>query len=426
MPQHGSAVAVVPPDDPIWGAKPPRPRLAAVDGEPVREPFALRRWAWREDKEIPPRPWLYGTLLLRGFVSVLVAPGGTGKTSLALAIGLSLASGRKLLQQHVFSRVNVSAVVLEDPQDELDRRLRALISRHQIDREEIEGRFWCNSSDDGELSMARLDYDGFTIVHPDEQAVIDGILANNIGLLIVDPYAESHELEENSNPHQVRAMKAWRRVARATNCAVLLVHHVRKGAVTDIDAARGAKALTDGARCGMLLTPMGVDEGKAFRIPERQRYRYVRLDDAKANMAPRAECATWYHLDSIGLANGTQDYPAGDHVGAIVAWNPPGVFDGMSMATVVRILDTLDADMENGERYTLSRSGKDQSRWAGHVVMAETGRDEDGAKAVLKLWLDSGLVSVGEYDSPEQRKPRACIRVDGEKLADMRCAASAA
>lgn len=33
---------------------------------------------------IPPREWLYGSRLIRRFVSVLAAPGGVGKSALAL------------------------------------------------------------------------------------------------------------------------------------------------------------------------------------------------------------------------------------------------------------------------------------------------------------------------------------------------------
>jgi len=35
-------------------------------------------------ESIPPREWLYGNRLIRRFVSVLAAPGGVGKSALAL------------------------------------------------------------------------------------------------------------------------------------------------------------------------------------------------------------------------------------------------------------------------------------------------------------------------------------------------------
>src|SRR4029077_13110678 len=118
------------------------------------------------------------------------------------------------------------------------------------------------------------------VAYPDEQALIEQITQNHIGVVVCDPFAESHSLEENSNPHMVKAAAAWRRVARATGCAVLLVHHVRKGDATSIDAARGAKALTDSARVGLLLTTMPTKEGEAFGVGPDDCWQYVRLDDA--------------------------------------------------------------------------------------------------------------------------------------------------
>ena len=104
----------------------------------------------------------------------------------------------------------------------------------------------------------------------------------------------------------VRASKAWRTVARATNCAILLVHHVRKGQVLDIDAARGAKALTDSARVGLLLSPMSEEDAKEIGIEKDGRFQYVRLDNAKVNLSPRASKASWFQLQQVSLGNGTQ------------------------------------------------------------------------------------------------------------------------
>src|SRR4029079_10737486 len=120
-----------------------------------------------------------------------------------------------------------------------------------------------------------------------------------------------------------QAAAVWRRIARATNCAVLLVHHVRKGTADGIDAARGAKAVTDRARVGLLMTTMSPEEAQEFGISDDDRLSYVRLDDAKRNMAPASK-GRRFHLRSVSLGN-THDplYPNGDSVGAIVPWHPP-------------------------------------------------------------------------------------------------------
>ncbi len=54
-------------------------------------PFALR-----SEKEIPPREFLYGRHLIRGFVSLTIAPGGVGKTALLVLDAIAMASGQEL------------------------------------------------------------------------------------------------------------------------------------------------------------------------------------------------------------------------------------------------------------------------------------------------------------------------------------------
>ena len=102
------------PNDPIWGPRAGRLRIIADD-----KPFLLRPARLPDPTTIPPRQWLLGTALLRGFVTILVAPGGTGKSLLAMAASVSVATGKEIVGEHVFERVNAGYVNLEDPTDEL-------------------------------------------------------------------------------------------------------------------------------------------------------------------------------------------------------------------------------------------------------------------------------------------------------------------
>src|SRR5262249_34248728 len=52
---------------------------------------------WVDPQSIPPRPWLYGKLLIRKQVSADFAPGGTGKTSHSIVEALAMVSGKPLL-----------------------------------------------------------------------------------------------------------------------------------------------------------------------------------------------------------------------------------------------------------------------------------------------------------------------------------------
>lgn len=387
------------------------PSLTVVGGMDDRPPLVLRPARLPLPSTIPPRPWLYGTQLIRGFVTVLVAPGGTGKSAYAMAMAAALACGRPVLGTHVFKQCNVAVYNLEDPMDELERRLAAICIKHDIQPEELKNRYFLNSGEDRPLTMASLSDDGFSVIHPDEDAVIREIRAHDIGFLVVDPYAESHSLEENSNPQMVRAAAAWRRVARATNAAIMLVHHVRKGAALDMDAARGAKALTDSARVGLLLTPMSEEEARALDVPEDIRTRYVQMINAKANLAPPPGKGTWFQLSQVDLHNASDDYPSGDKVAAITSWEPPNLWARMSPADLNRALDII-ATPPAGWLYAPTRRGQSSARWAGQVVRDVLDCSDDVADQVIKTWLRNGTLVLTEYHDADQRKARKGVRVN--------------
>lgn len=401
-------------DRAIWEAYDtggPRPKLVSNRGASVIPvPLVLKAARLPHPATIPPRQWLYGTQLLRGFVTVLVAPGGTGKSTYAMVVAACLASGRKLLGEHIFAQVNAAILNLEDPMDELDRRLAAIMLRFKLSHEDLDGKLFLHSGEDRPVTMASLGDDGFTVVHPDEEALIAEIRAHNIGLLEVDPFAESHTLEENSNPQMIQAAAAWRRIARATNCAILLVHHVRKGTVLDIDSARGAKGLTDSARVGLLLSSMGETDADTLGVPIEERSQYVRLDDAKTNMAPKATKARWFKLEREDLGNGTQDYPSGDKVATMIPWEPPSVWAETTTIEINRVLTIIDQGPEPGVLYTTSRRGGG-ARWAGRPVVQTLSVSDGQAANMLATWVANGVLIETPYEDSRQRKRLTGLRV---------------
>ena len=385
-------------------------RYAVIDGglsdesnRAAEQPFGLHPVRILDPHQIPHRQWIYGTDLIRGFVSLLIAPGGTGKSSLLLATCLSIATGRSLLGPRIFQQCNTALLNLEDPEDEINRRITALSMRYKISNAEIGGRFFVSPPDRG-VRIAANGADGFTIVHPDKEEIIRKVKEENIGVLAVDPFAESHTLEENSNPQMIQAAAAWRQIARECNCAVFLTHHVRKGPVDSIEAARGAKALTDSARIGMLLSTMTNDEAESLGISETDRLQYVRLDDAKANMAPRAPKARWFHLGNITLDNADATYTHGDQVVVVEPWQPPDdVIAKAPSAELVPVLTAIREGPEPGVRYTRSRRGN-SGRWCGQVLCDAFQVADKQAAKTIDMWFRSGLLFETEYDHPKWRR----------------------
>lgn len=395
-----------------------RPRLVhgASDGDKKPdsdEPFPLRPLYIQDQAAIPHRQWIYGTHLIRAFVTLLIAPGGTGKSTLMLANLMAIATKRPLLGIKVHQQCNAALLNLEDPQDEIDRRVTALAMRYGIRNADIEGRLFASPADHV-VTIAGIGDDGFSVVHPDEKRIIERVRDENIGVLGVDPFAESHTLEENSNPAMIKAAAAWRRVARKGNCAVALAHHVRKGPVDSIESARGAKALTDSARIGLLLSTMNEEDAGLLGIKPEDRLQYVRLDDAKANMSPRAPKAWWFRLTSVTLNNADETYPNGDTVGVIESWQPKTVWEAVTPDGIDTVLDRIEAGMPGGSRYTASQRGE-TDRWAGTLLMQALDITEGQAKTMLKSWLKSGCLFTEDYRDEQQRKDRVGLRVNATK-----------
>lgn len=366
---------------------------------------------------IPPRAWLYGTVLVRGFVSALIAPGGVGKTNLALAVALCLASGRSLLGDRVWRRVKVWYWG-EDPLDELDRRIAALMIRFGLTKEDLDGWFFRDSSRAQRICMVHATDDGTEVAYPDRDAIVGEIKRLGIGAVIIDPFIKAHILNENSNYHMDCAAAAWTAVADETGTAVWVAHHTRKGAASDADAARGAKSLIDACRMTVVLSPMSKDEAKQFGLTEKLRRAYVRMDDVKVNLAPSAD-ARWFQLESMRLGNSTNDYPGGDHVAVVMPWKPPSMFDDLPGDLCVEILDQIARGPAPGRLYAADRRG-DGRGWVGYVVMQMTDRDEEQAAKLIRTWSNTKLLVREQFHDPDQRKDRTGVTVDLTKLAEMR------
>ena len=67
----------------------------------------VRPFVWRDPATMPRREWLYGRHLIRKFVSATFAPGGVGKSALALAEAMAMASGKPLLGPRPRGRLRV-------------------------------------------------------------------------------------------------------------------------------------------------------------------------------------------------------------------------------------------------------------------------------------------------------------------------------
>jgi RecA-family ATPase len=181
--------------------------------EVIKPNLSARAWQWKDPKTIPPRQWLYGAHYVRKFASATLAPGGVGKSSLGLVDAVGMACGRNLLGGESTNRpLAVWYWNLEDPAEEIDRRVSAILLHYHIDYEEVRDRFFVNSEE--ELVIAEKTRD-MTLVRPEiTGALISEISALSIDAVIIDPFVSCHRVPENDNGGMDVVAKAWARIAR--------------------------------------------------------------------------------------------------------------------------------------------------------------------------------------------------------------------
>lgn len=386
----------------------PPPRLRVVDesyeqDEPQRCVKATP-FTWRPTADIPKREWLYGRHLLRKFVSLDVAAGGVGKSSLKIGEALAMASGRDFYGKGLpEGPLTVWMWNLEDPHDEIERRLHATAQRFHIKAEELDGRLYVDSGRDQPLVIATEGPDGAMIVRPVVDALIAEMIERKIDVLQVDPFISSHAVSENDNNAIDIVAREWNVVAERTGAAINLVHHVRKqnGEAANADSARGASALIGKARSVLVYNRMTAEEAKELGVEDSERRFFFRVDNDKANLAP-PEAGDWYRMNNEDLANG-------DSVGVACSWSPPSLFEGMS----ARHLYAVQKAVSDGQ---WRENIQTKNSWVGVPVACALGLDveqEKDRKKIAKLvraWIKEGALEVVEMED-DRRRPRKFVVV---------------
>lgn len=371
--------------------------------------------------QIPPRRWLYARSVIAGFISMLVAPGGTGKSALILAEAVAMVTGKTLFGGDKPVRpLRVWMHCAEDPQDEQMRRLSATMTHYSLTDADLGGRLYLTSGRDLPLCLARMGRDGPEIVPGIVDKLVDVIRAANVDVWVLDPLGATHTLPENDNAGINALLAALREIADRTGVAIILVHHTSKVAASDMgsagaNAARGASALVDGARVVRQLGRMSDKEANPFGIADGDRFKYVRVENGKANLAPAAN-AVWRELISVSLGNRTPEYPDGDTVGVAAEWTPPGPVTGTA-SDLHRVQNALLNAQSAFRASTQARA------WVGYIVANVLGLDlgQPGTKAkgrtpeqarnfravtdMVAGWMDDGgLVQRTERDPASGRQ----------------------
>lgn len=371
--------------------------------------------------DIPPRPWIVPGLIMRQAITLLVGTGGAGKSLFSLQLAASIASGQDFGGFKTRSEARIMVLNAEDDLVEQRRRLAAMEIQGRISRDAVGDRLIVVDDPPSLLMTYKDPQKGIEVASPLVNALVEIIKANQVDVLIVDPFTETLLGDENSSEGVRTVMRLWRdEIARECNCAVVLVHHTGKAAITagEANASRGSSAISNAARVNMTVFPMTKEEAAGFDLEEADRHKYIRVDDAKANYGILSGTARWFSKIEVNLGN--HDDPAmGDRVGILAPWTPPTTFDGISVEAINKCLDAIEVGVVNEEGNPIgayySAGNKAADRHVKHVIALVLSVSEDKSKAILAAWMNSGLLHLSTYWDEKQRKDRQCVRVDNAK-----------
>lgn len=241
-----------------------------------------------------PKPILSG--LEAGMLGLMIAPGGTGKSFLALDIAASVAFGRPIAGG-LFPAIEPGKVVYiaaEETAPMLARRLRGML----------------DLADAGSSLLDNLNVIPLSGV--DARLLVEGkptpfykkLLEFSQGakLVIIDPFRRFHDGDENSSEAVTQFVILLEQICKLTGAAMLGVHHTPKTAEGAQATARGSSALVDGVRWLASLAKMDDKSAAVLEIPQDEQALYASLQIIKSNyLAPQPKA--WLKRTETGQLN---------------------------------------------------------------------------------------------------------------------------
>lgn len=246
-----------------------RETLSQVGGNPGgAQPFTLWTPAQFAAYVSDPSAILLGDgYVERGEWTSFVGIGGLGKTRLALYLALCQITGREWCGLKTSSAPQRTVFLSGENgvrrwKGDLEKMLARLTDLERAAVESALRILALTADDDGDLCLG----------NPETFARLRAtLLAESPGLVVLDPFADLIEGDENKTVDVIATLRALRTLTRAAcpTAAVLIIHHARTGAGNVAQAGdnfaagnfgRGSKALYSRVRCELQLAPQDRDD----------------------------------------------------------------------------------------------------------------------------------------------------------------------
>jgi RecA-family ATPase len=249
--------------------------------KPNPQPLDLFRGDELLSAPAPPRHWLVESWIPAGETTMLGGDGGTGKTTLALQLGVAAVSGQNWLERKV-DPCTVLYVSAEDPKDEIHFRLEQITKHLKITKDEL-AQLKLIDLAGKDSTLATFDKNGLISQTPLFWKIEEAAREQNTGCIIFDAVADFFGGNENER-REVRAfIGLLRGLALRLRAAVVFIAHPSVDAIKTGRGYSGSTHWNNAVRSRLYFTD-APNDGDGPINPD---LRVIEL--AKSNRARRGE-----------------------------------------------------------------------------------------------------------------------------------------
>jgi RecA-family ATPase len=256
----------------------------------------------------PEKQWVWKGVLRQGKVLVLAGSGGSSKSYLMLGASVQYALGNdwgpfQLAEGHEPGRALL--MYGEEDRDDVHDRVQALKHIFLLSDEQaatVAQRLAVLPLRGKHIELAKQEgHNGDVVITEQLQRLEARITQYDIKLVVMDPMAMLHGLDENDNRAISAFISGLDAVCLRTNCSIVLVHHFSKGGpmkAREVNESnvRGASALVAHARTVVVMHRLREDEAQEWGVPEEDHARWVMWSIAKNNYGPSGGRA-WFNVN---------------------------------------------------------------------------------------------------------------------------------
>jgi hypothetical protein len=220
--------------------------------------------------DFPRTSYTVGDLVMQGVVNMFYGDGGTGKTTIAIQMGVAVASGRPLFERDTI-KTPVLLVLAEDANGEIKPRVAGAIKDLELKDIPDNCEVWALPGE--EISVARINEEGKTVLLPFYYELEKKLAATPGLFMVLDSLADIAQMgEAHRLPVNAFFKKVLGGLAVKYKATILVLGHPSKASMADGSYYSGSTAYRNAVRNMLVLK---VIKGTSFRSLERLKNNYA-------------------------------------------------------------------------------------------------------------------------------------------------------